>query len=92
MLVITFKHFFLLCSNFGTTDCRLKEDDKSKSKESPESKPPSEERSPGWFSKLLGVQPIQPMKASHSSMLADKEVLYELASKPLNCLHIFVIA
>jgi len=33
----------------------------------------------GWFSKLLGVSDnVEPMKGAHSSLLAEKDVVYEL--------------
>jgi len=35
----------------------------------------------GWFSRLLGVSDrIEPMKGAHSTLLADKEMVYELAT------------
>lgn len=36
----------------------------------------------GWFNKLL-VRKIEPTKESHSRMLSDKEVIYELQTHNL---------
>ncbi|XP_037092965.1 protein NipSnap-like isoform X2 [Pollicipes pollicipes] len=43
-----------------------------------------QESSDGWLSKLL-VRKIEPTKESHSRMLSDKEVIYELQTHNVRC-------
>lgn len=38
------------------------------------------EKNQGWFSRLLPVRKIDPGSESHSSLLADKETVYEMQS------------
>ena len=39
------------------------------------------EKEKSWFKRLLPVRSIDPGKESHSSLLSDKDVVYELQSK-----------
>ena len=43
--------------------------------------PPVVEKEKSWFKRLLPVRSIDPGKESHSSLLSDKDVVYELQSK-----------
>lgn len=54
---------------------------KDKSDAIPEGTSNTTDKTGGWLNKILGGQKVETTKVSHSTMLTDKEITYEMSSK-----------